>query len=104
MGNQHLNMRGWFLLLAIQVFALNAAYQNNDNFEQWSTARGGNGRTIHRAEFPSRMTDLCSGVENHVHNSGVKVAGTVYFPVGTPLFCEESAAGAVSTSARILSP
>ena len=60
---------------------LNATYQNEDNIEQYDTDRGGNGRTIVRANFPDRLVDLCPEIEEHEHNSGVKMAGTVYFPV-----------------------
>ena len=112
-------MRRWFLLLVIQVYkkylimmnisgifsqvvVLNATYQNEDNIEQYDTDRGGNGRTIVRANFPDRLVvsshwsifvtklfdwsplpcqDLCPEIEEHEHNSGVKMAGTVYFPV-----------------------
>ena len=34
-----------------------------------------------RANFPDRLVDLCPEIEEHEHNSGVKMAGTVYFPV-----------------------
>lgn len=92
----------WIFLFFWQVVVLNATYQNADNIEQYDTDRGGNGRTIVRANFPDRLVvsshwsifvtersdwsplpcqDLCPEIEEHEHNSGVKMAGTVYFPV-----------------------
>ena len=64
-----------------QVVVLNATYQNEDNIDQYDTDKGGNGRTVVRANFPDRLVDLCPEIEEHEHNSGVKMAGTVYFPV-----------------------
>ena len=83
--------------------ALSATYQNSDNIYQYESSRGGNGREITRPEFPDRMKDLCSGIESHMHNSGVKLAGTVYFPVGETIVCEEQTAG-VAVSGRMMSP
>ena len=51
---------------------------NEDNIDQYDSSRGGNGRVITRAEFPDRLRE---GIEEHGHESGAKMAGTVYFPV-----------------------
>merc|ERR1719277_1755352 len=117
-------MRRWFLLLVIQVAVISGTYQNYDNFEQYDTDKGGNGREIHRASFPDRLKDLCEGIEareihrasfpdrlkdlcegieDHEHVSDVKLAGTVYFPVTDTIDCDVLGAG-VSTNSRMLHP
>ena len=86
-----------------QVVVLSATYQNADNVDQYDSSRGGNGREITRPEFPDRLIDLCEGIEEHEHNSGAQLAGTVYFPVTDMIDCETLSAGA-SVSSRMALP
>ena len=79
---------------------ISGTYQNYDNFEQYDTDKGGNGREIHRATFPDRLKDLCEGIEDHEHVSEVKTAGTVYFPVHDTIDCDILGAG-VSLNSRM---
>lgn len=53
-----------------------------------------------RANFPDRLVDLCPEVEEHEHNSGVKMAGTVYFPVENLLDCDTYVSAAVTETSR----
>ena len=74
-----------------------------DNIDQYDSSRGGNGRVITRAEFPDRLIDLCEGIEEHEHESGAQMAGTVYFPVGEAVFCDTLSAG-VTVNSRVALP
>ena len=78
------------MLLILQVVM--AAIQEEQEIDEYDTGKGGNGRTIVRREFPDRLTDLCDGIQDHEHNSGVKKAGTAYFPAGDSIICSTLAA------------
>ena len=93
----------WALLLVLQVvvgLSLGAVLEEQD-IDEYDTGKGGNGRTTVRREFPDRLTDLCDGIEDHEHNSGVKKAGTAYFPAGDSIICSTLAAS-VTTNSRQL--
>merc|ERR1719350_2591919 len=79
----------WVLLLVLQVVlgAVLGAVQEDSGVDEYDSGKGGNGRDIVRREFPDRLTDLCDGIEDHEHNSGVKKAGTAYFPAGDSIIC-----------------
>ena len=100
-------MRRWALLLVLQVvvgLSLGAVQEEQD-IDEYDTGKGGNGRTIVRREFPDRLTDLCDGIEDHEQNSGVKKAGTAYFPAGNSIICSTLAASVTtnnSTASRRL--
>merc|ERR1712072_313723 len=93
-------MRGWAVLLVLQGVVLGLSLGDQD-IDEYDTGKGGNGRTIVRREFPDRLTDLCDGIEDHEHNSGVKKAGTAYFPAGDSIICSTLAAS-VTTNSRQL--
>ena len=101
-------MRRWALLLVLQVVVVGVslgAVQEEQEIEEYDTDKGGNGRTIVRREFPDRLTDLCDGIEDHEQNSGVKKAGTAYFPAGNSIICSTLAASVTtnnSTASRRL--
>merc|ERR1712157_172873 len=103
MGDQWFIMRRWALFLVLQVVVglSLGAVQEEQEIDEHDTGKGGNGRTIVRREFPDRLTDLCDGIEDHEHNSGVKKAGTAYFPAGDSIICSNLAAS-VSTNSRQL--
>ena len=86
------------VVLQVVVVGLSLGEQEIDEYD---TGKGGNGRTIVRREFPDRLTDLCDGIEDHEHNSGVKKAGTAYFPAGDSIICSTLAAS-VTTNSRQL--
>ena len=96
-------MRRWALLLVLQVVVglSLGVLQEEQDIDEYDTGKGGNGRTIVRREFPDRLTDLCDGIEDHEHNSGVKKAGTAYFPAGDSIICSTLAAS-VTTNSRQL--
>merc|ERR1712061_463684 len=99
MGGQWTMTRTWGLLLVLGVVL--GAVQEEQEIEEYDTDKGGNGREIVRREFPDRLTDLCDGIEDHEHNSGVKKAGTAYFPAGDSIICSTLAAS-VTTNSRQL--
>ena len=90
------------VVLQVVVVGLSLGDQEIDEYD---TGKGGNGRTIVRREFPDRLTDLCDGIEDHEQNSGVKKAGTAYFPAGNSIICSTLAASVTtnnSTASRRL--
>ena len=90
------------MVLQVVVVGLSLGDQEIDEYD---TGKGGNGRTIVRREFPDRLTDLCDGIEDHEQNSGVKKAGTAYFPAGNSIICSTLAASVTtnnSTASRRL--
>ena len=94
--------RHWALLLVLQVVLglVLGTVQEEQEIDQYDTGKGGNGREIVRREFPDRLTDLCDGIEDHSHESGVKKAGTAYFPAGDSIICSTLSASAVINSRR----
>merc|ERR1712045_464982 len=103
MGGQWMMTRTWVLLLVLQVSlgVVLGAVQEEQEIEEYDTDKGGNGREIVRREFPDRLTDLCDGIEDHSHNSGVKKAGTAYFPVGDSIICSTLSASAAINSRQV---
>merc|ERR1719464_286955 len=101
-------MRRWVLVLFLQVLVVGlsqGAVQEEQEIDEYDTGKGGNGRTIVRREFPDRLTDLCDGIEDHEQSSGVKKAGTAYFPAGNSIICSTLAASVTtnnSTASRRL--
>ena len=97
-------LRGWAVLVVLQVVVVGLSLGDQD-IDEYDTGKGGNGRTIVRREFPDRLTDLCDGIEDHEQNSGVKKAGTAYFPAGNSIICSTLAASVTtnnSTASRRL--
>ena len=90
------NQNSWNLQKPVSI-------SDEDNIDQYDSSRGGNGRVITRAEFPDRLIDLCEGIEEHEHESGAQMAGTVYFPVGEAVFCDTLSAG-VTVNSRVALP
>ena len=82
------------MLLVLHVVVVMGAVQEDEGIDEYDTGKGGNGREIVRREFPDRLTDLCDGIESHEHNSGVKKAGTAYFPAGESIICSTLVASA----------
>ena len=91
-------------MVVLQVVVVGLSLGDQD-IDEYDTGKGGNGRTIVRREFPDRLTDLCDGIEDHEQNSGVKKAGTAYFPAGNSIICSTLAASVTtnnSTASRRL--